>query len=52
MSANGLLHILRKTNSAIRDDGRWYCSPDAVERIGRARRDLARPAVAQMGATA
>jgi hypothetical protein len=43
MSPNGLFHILKKTNSAIRDDGRWYCTIETMERIKRARSDLKAP---------
>jgi hypothetical protein len=43
MSPNGLFHILKKTNSAIRDDGHWYCTTETVERIKRARSDLKAP---------
>jgi hypothetical protein len=40
LSPNGLLYILRKTKSAIRDDGRWYVKRSEVLKIEKARRDL------------
>ena len=36
----GLLKILLRTNSAIRDDGRWYVDPTVIEKIATARRTL------------
>jgi hypothetical protein len=36
----GLLKILQRTNSAIRDDGRWYVDLVTVEQIAAARRTL------------
>jgi hypothetical protein len=36
----GLLKILKRTENAIREDGRWYVDPSVVERIARARRVL------------
>jgi hypothetical protein len=36
----GLLKILRRTDSAIRDDGRWFVSPRTLEEIEAARRVL------------
>jgi hypothetical protein len=47
MSPNGLFYILQKTNSAIRDDGRWYCTVATIERIRKARRDVGTPIKAQ-----
>ena len=40
LTAQGLLKILKRTNSAIRDDGRWYADPAIVEQIAAARRVL------------
>jgi hypothetical protein len=40
LTSPGLLKILRRTNSAIRDDGRWYVDPVIIERIAEARRVL------------
>jgi hypothetical protein len=36
----GLLKILKRTGKAIRDDGRWYATPEDVEQIAAARRAL------------
>jgi hypothetical protein len=35
-----MLKILQRTDSAIRDDGRWYVDPFVVIRIAQARRLL------------
>jgi hypothetical protein len=40
LSAQGLLKILKRTNSAIRDDGRWYVLPHVLEQVIQARRIL------------
>jgi hypothetical protein len=40
LTSPGLLKILKRTKSAIRDDGRWYVSPSVVEQIVQARRVL------------
>jgi hypothetical protein len=36
----GLLKILQRTDSAIRDDGRWFVSPRILKEIEAARRVL------------
>ena len=36
----GLLKILKRTGKAIRDDGRWYTTPEVVEQIAQARQVL------------
>ena len=36
----GLLKILRRTNSAIRDDGRWFAATATIDQIENARRIL------------
>jgi hypothetical protein len=40
LTSQGLLKILRRTGSMIRDDGRWYVDPSVVEQIATARRVL------------
>ena len=40
LTSPGLLKILKRTGKAIRDDGRWYATPEDVERIAAARRVL------------
>ena len=40
LTPEGLLKILRRTDSAIRDDGRWYVNPTVVDQIATARRVL------------
>ncbi len=40
LTPQGLLKILRRTKSVIRDDGRWYVDPNVVEQIVVARRVL------------
>jgi hypothetical protein len=36
----GLLKILRRTNSALRDDGRWFAATTTIDQIENARRVL------------
>jgi hypothetical protein len=31
LTSQGLLKILRRTGSAIRDDGRWYVDPTVID---------------------
>ena len=31
LTSQGLLKILRRTNSAIRDDGHWYADPERID---------------------
>jgi hypothetical protein len=40
LTAQGLLKILKRTGSLIRDDGRWYCDPQFVNQVIEARRIL------------
>jgi hypothetical protein len=40
LTAQGLLKILKRTNRAIRDDGRWYVDPVVINDIAKARRVL------------
>lgn len=40
LTSQGLLKILRRTRSAIRDDGRWYVDPSIIDQIAIARRVL------------
>ena len=40
LTPQGLLKILRRTGSAIRDDGRWYADPAIINQIAAARRVL------------
>jgi hypothetical protein len=40
LTPQGLLKILRRTGSAIRDDGRWYVDPAIIDQIATARRVL------------
>ena len=40
LTPQGLFKILKRTGSLIRDDGRWYCDPDVVDRVIEARRVL------------
>jgi hypothetical protein len=40
LTPQGLLKILRRTGSAIRDDGRWYVDASVVDQIATARRVL------------
>jgi hypothetical protein len=37
LTSQGLLKILRRTGSAIRDDGRWYVDPAIIDQITKAR---------------
>jgi hypothetical protein len=40
LTSQGFLKILRRTNNAIRDDGRWYVDPTIISQIAAARRML------------
>jgi hypothetical protein len=40
LTSQGLLKILRRTGSAIRDDGRWYVDQSVVDEISTARQVL------------
>jgi hypothetical protein len=40
LTPHGLLKILQRTNSAIRDDGRWYVAAATLDQIETARRVL------------
>ena len=40
LTSQGLLKILLRTNSAIRNDGRWYVDPSIIDQIATARRVL------------
>jgi hypothetical protein len=40
LTSQGLLKILRRTESAIRDDGRWYADRAVIDQIATARRVL------------
>ena len=40
LTPTGLLKLLLRTSSAIRDDGRWYVDPAVIEQIAAARRTL------------
>jgi hypothetical protein len=40
LSPHGLLKILKRTGSVIRDDGRWYVLPDVLAQVIQARRIL------------
>jgi hypothetical protein len=40
LTPQGLLKILLRTNSAIRDDGHWYVRPTKVDQIAAARQAL------------
>jgi hypothetical protein len=40
LTSQGLLKILKRTDSAIRDDGRWYADPERIDRIAAARKVL------------
>lgn len=40
LTPQGLLKILHRTNSAIRDDGRWYADQIVIDQIATARRVL------------
>ena len=40
LTSQGLLKILRRTGSAIRDDGRWYVDPSIIDQIATAHRVL------------
>lgn len=40
LTPQGLLKILQRTDSAIRDDGHWYAEPETISAIETARRVL------------
>ena len=40
LTPHGLLKILHRTNSAIRDDGHWYADQAVIDQIAKARRVL------------
>lgn len=40
LTSQGLLKILLRTDSAIREDGRWYADPSIIDQIVTARRVL------------
>ncbi len=40
LTPQGLLKILVRTDSAIREDGRWYADPSIIDQIATARRVL------------
>ncbi len=40
LTSQGLLKILLRTDSAIREDGRWYADPLIIDQIATARRVL------------
>jgi hypothetical protein len=40
LTSQGLLKILRRTDNAIREDGRWYVDPTIIDKIAAARRAL------------
>jgi hypothetical protein len=40
LTPQGLLKILHRTNSAIRDDGRWYADQAVIDQIAKARHVL------------
>jgi hypothetical protein len=40
LTPQGLFKILKRTGNLTRDDGRWYCDPDIVDRVIEARRVL------------
>jgi hypothetical protein len=40
LTSQGLLKILRRTDSAIRDDGRWFADPARINEIAAARQAL------------
>jgi hypothetical protein len=40
LTSAGLLKILRRTNSALRDDGRWFAATTTIDQIENARRIL------------
>jgi hypothetical protein len=40
LTPHGLLKILRRTDTAIRDDGHWFVAPAVLEKIISARRVL------------
>ena len=50
LSPHGLLKILKRTGSVIRDDGRWYVLPHVLEQVIQARRILGIGATKQSAA--
>lgn len=40
LTSQGLLKILKRTDSAIRDDGHWYADPERIDQIAAARQVL------------
>ena len=40
LTGHGLLKLLNRINGAIRDDGRWYVTPETLASIKNARRAL------------
>jgi hypothetical protein len=40
LTSQGLLKILKRTDSAIRNDGRWYADPAKIDQIAAARQAL------------
>lgn len=40
LTPQGLLKILKRTDSAIRDDGHWYVDPERIDQIAAARQVL------------
>ena len=40
LTPQGLLKILKRTDSAIRDDGHWYADPERIHQIATARQLL------------
>jgi hypothetical protein len=40
LTPQGLLKILKRTASAIRDDGHWYADPERINQIATARQVL------------
>jgi hypothetical protein len=37
LTPQGLLKILRRTDSAIREDGHWFAKPERIDQIATAR---------------
>ena len=40
LTPQGLLKILKRTDSAIRNDGHWYADPEKIDQIAAARQVL------------
>ena len=40
LTGHGLLKLLQRTNSAIRNDGHWYVHPETLASVAAARRTL------------